>query len=362
MSQQLVQFPNKRPRRDSSRAYDAILVLSFGGPESPADVMPFLKNVTRGRNIPVERLVEVAAHYHHFVGISPINGQNRALIAALEAELAEHDIPLPVYFGNRNWYPLLEETVGHMRADGVRHVLTFVTSAFSSYSGCRQYLDDLERAAMSADADRIEFDKLRVFFNHPGFIEPMAARLREALTSFPVERQPGIAVVFTAHSISLTMARNCAYERQLHEACRLVAGYAAVPQYRLAWQSRSGPSQAPWLEPDILGELDALHQNGARDVVVVPIGFLSDHLEVLYDLDVEAQAHAANLGMTLLRVPTIGVDPVFVAMIRELIQERLTDEPVRRFLGTLGPGHDSCPGDCCAFGRSVRPAPGPTPA
>lgn len=362
MSRQLVQLPGGPQRNDSSQAYDAVLVLSFGGPESPADVMPFLENVTRGRDIPRERLVEVAAHYHHFGGVSPINAQNRELIAALQTELAEHGIPLPVYFGNRNWHPLLGDTVVQMRADGVRNVLTFVTSAFSSYSGCRQYLNDLERATMSAGADHMRFDKLRVFFNHPGFIEPMAARLRAALTSFPVARHPGVAVVFTAHSISLTMARSCGYERQLHEACRLVAGSAAVPQYRLAWQSRSGPPQVPWLEPDILGELDTLHQNGTRDVIVVPIGFISDHLEVLYDLDVEAQAHAADLGMTLLRVPTVGVDPEFVAMIRELIQERHLARPIRRFLGSLGPSHDICPGDCCAFGHLSHPAPELVPA
>jgi ferrochelatase len=339
---------------DRPHQYDALLVLSFGGPEGVDEVMPFLENVTRGRNIPRQRLEEVAEHYLHFGGVSPINAQNRALIAALERELHDHGIEIPIYFGNRNWRPLLTDTILAMKADGVRRVLVFVTSAYSSYSGCRQYREDVMRALDTLDETEMAFDKIRVFYNHPGFIEPMTERLREALASLPAERLAAADVVFTAHSIPLAMARGSAYERQLREACRLVAERAEAPSWQLAWQSRSGPPQAPWLEPDILDELDRLHAAGARDLAVVPIGFISDHLEVLFDLDVEAQARATALGMNLIRVPTVGTDPAFVAMIRELIEERITDNPERRFLGAFGPSHDICPLNCCRFGESMR--------
>jgi protoporphyrin/coproporphyrin ferrochelatase len=337
---------------DASRHYDALLVLSFGGPEGMDDVIPFLENVTRGRNIPQQRLEEVAEHYYHFGGISPINAQNRALIAALERELSKHAIDLPVYFGNRNWHPMAQDTIAQMRADGVRDALVFVTSAYSSYSGCRQYREDVARALGTLGETGMRFDKIRVFYNHPGFVEPMANKLREAIASLPERRQNSAEVVFTAHSIPLSMARGCAYERQLREACRLVADQAGVTRYRLAWQSRSGPPQIPWLEPDIRDELGQLHQAGTRDVLAVPIGFISDHLEVLYDLDVEAQERAKELGLNMLRVPTVGTDPTFVAMIRELIEERLTENPRRRFLGALGPSHDICAMNCCLLGEA----------
>ncbi len=341
---------------DTPHTYDALLVLSFGGPEGMDDVLPFLENVTRGRNVPRERLKEVAAHYAHFGGVSPINQQNRALIAALEHELSAHGIELPIYFGNRNWHPLVEQTIATMRADGVRNVLVFVTSAYSSYSGCRQYREDVMRSLDALGETDMRFDKLRVFYNHPGFIEPMAQRLREAMASLPERRRETAEVIFTAHSIPVSMARGCAYERQLREASRLVAERAGTDRSHLAWQSRSGPPQVPWLEPDILEEMNRLYESGARDVIVVPIGFISDHLEVLFDLDVEAQDHAQQLGMTLIRVPSIGTDPAFVTMIRELIEERLTANPERRFLGSLGPSHDICPNNCCQLGER-RPAP-----
>jgi protoporphyrin/coproporphyrin ferrochelatase len=315
------------------------------------DVLPFLENVTRGRTIPRQRLEEVADHYYHFGGISPINAQNRSLIAALERELVDHDIELPVYFGNRNWHPLLKDTIARMRADGVRHILVFVTSAYSSYSGCRQYREDIARALDALGETDMRFDKIRVFYNHPGFIEPMARRVKEALDSLPADRRDAAEVIFTAHSIPVSMARGCAYERQLREASRLVAERAGAPRFRLAWQSRSGPPQVPWLEPDVLHELDRLHESGVTDVIVVPIGFISDHLEVLYDLDVEAQQRAGELGLQMIRVPTVGTDPSFVAMIRELIEERLHENPDRRFLGALGPSHDICPINCCQLGE-----------
>lgn len=341
---------------DTPQNYDALLVLSFGGPEGMDDVLPFLENVTRGRNVPRQRMEEVAEHYAHFGGTSPINEQNRALIAALERELAAHEIALPIYFGNRNWHPLLEDTIASMRANGVRNVLVFVTSAYSSYSGCRQYREDVMRALDALGETEMRFDKLRVFYNHPGFIEPMAKRLREALFSLPEERRELAAVIFTAHSIPVSMARGCAYERQLRESSGLVAEAAGAAQFHLAWQSRSGPPHVPWLEPDILPELDRLHQSGVRDAIVVPIGFISDHLEVLFDLDVEAQDRANQLGMTMIRVPSVGTDPAFVSMIRELIEERLSATPERRSLGSFGPSHDICPINCCQLGE-WRPAP-----
>ena len=335
---------------NASRAYDAILVLSFGGPEGMDDVLPFLENVTRGRNIPRHRLEEVAEHYYHFGGTSPINAQNRALIATLELELAEHGIALPVYFGNRNWHPMLRDTIATMRADAVNNVLVFVTSAYSSYSGCRQYREDVTTALDALGERGMRFDKIRVFYNHPGFVEPMAKRLRQALDSVPQDRRGAAEVVFTAHSIPVSMAKGSAYERQLREASRLVADLAGAARYRVAWQSRSGPAHIPWLEPDILDELDRLHESGTSDVIVVPIGFISDHLEVLFDLDIEARERASGLGMTMIRVPAVGTDPDFVAMIRELIEERLRENPVRRSLGALGPSHDVCPLNCCQLG------------
>lgn len=348
---------------NAPRAHDALLVLSFGGPEGTDDVLPFLENVTRGRNIPEERLAEVAEHYYHFGGISPINEQNRALIAALERELAEHAIDLPIYFGNRNWHPMLTDTIAAMRDDGARNVLVFVTSAYSSYSGCRQYREDVTRALESLGEHDMRFDKLRVFYNHQGFVEPMAHRLRAAIESLPEARRETVEVIFTAHSIPVSMANGCAYERQLRETSRLVADLAGVDSHRLAWQSRSGPPQVPWLEPDVIDELDQLHDSGVRDVIVVPIGFISDHLEVLFDLDIEAQERAQELGMSMIRIPTVGTDAAFVSMIRELIEERMEENPIRESLGTLGPSHDICPVICCQLGeRRARLRRVPEPA
>lgn len=345
---------------DQAGHYDALLVLSFGGPEGMADVIPFLENVTRGRNIPAERLAEVAEHYYHFGGVSPINAQNRALIAALEAELRANDIELPIYFGNRNWEPFLVDTLRQMRENGVRDVLVFVTSAYSSYSGCRQYREDVTRAVEELSANDMRFDKIRVFYNHPGFIEPMARYLEAELNALSPEERRHTQVVFTAHSVPLSMAKGSAYEKQLQEASRLVAEMAGADSYRLAWQSRSGPPQVPWLEPDILDVLDELAASGTRRVIVLPVGFISDHLEVLFDLDEEAKERAAELGLAFTRLPTVGTDPTFVAMIRELIQERLTENPVRRAIGAFGPNHDLCPLNCCQLGESKRPRPAVT--
>jgi protoporphyrin/coproporphyrin ferrochelatase len=336
-----------------ARVYDAVLVVSYGGPEGPDDVLPFLENATRGRPVPRERLLEVAEHYKHFGGVSPINAQNRALVAELHHELAAHGRALPIYLGNRNWHPYLVDTVRQMRDDGVRRAIALVTSAFSCYSGCRQYREDVSRALEVVGSAAPEVDKLRVFFNHPGFIAANAANLTEALGQLPPERRSGARVVFTAHSIPLAMARASAYEVQLKEASRLVAEAASVQSWDLVYQSRSGPPQVPWLGPDICDHLEALAGGSVRDVVVLPIGFLSDHMEVQYDLDTEGRKKAEELGLTLIRARTVGTAPAFIAMLRELILERTMDRPVRRALGTLGPSHDICPIDCCKDGRGV---------
>jgi ferrochelatase len=331
--------------------YDALLVMSFGGPEGPEDVMPFLEHVTRGRQVPRERLLEVAHHYERFGGVSPINAQNRALIAALEAELRADGPPLPVYFGNRNWHPFVLDTLARMRDDGVRRALMFVTSAFSSYSGCRQYREDVERARATLGPAAPAVDKLRVFYNHPGFVAPNAAHLRAALERLPEARRAAARVAFTAHSIPVAMARGSAYEAQLREAGRLVAQDAGVREWSLVFQSRSGPPHVPWLEPDVLAWLDAAQAAGARDVLVLPLGFISDHLEVVYDLDVEAAARARTLGLAFTRVPTVGTAPAFVRMIRELIVERSANGAVRAALGDHGASHDVCGPTCCLPGR-----------
>jgi ferrochelatase len=338
---------------DEARSYDALLVLSFGGPEGLDDVMPFLENVTRGRNVPRERLEEVAEHYRHFGGVSPINAQNRALIAALTRELAEHGPNLPIYFGNRNWTPFLADTVRQMRDDGVKRAIVFVTSAWGSYSGCRQYREDLARAVEEVGQDAPALDKIRLFYNHPGFIEAMRDRMNAAFREIPQERRAAARLIFTAHSVPLSMARRSAYELQLREASRLVAG-EGVP-FQLAFQSRSGPPQVPWLEPDILDVLDQLPDQGVRDVVLVPIGFISDHMEVLYDLDHEAKERAEELEINLVRAGTAGVHPALVRMVRDLIVERMTANPDRLALGDRGPNHDFCPAHCCLLGAG-RPA------
>jgi ferrochelatase len=316
--------------------YDALLLVSFGGPERHEDVIPFLENVLRGRNIPRERLLQVAEHYYHFDGKTPINDQNRALIAALERELAERGPRLPVYWGNRNWHPLLPDTVRKMEADGVKRALAFVTSAFSSYSGCRQYRENIQAALGTSP---LQIDKLRVFYNHPGFIEAMVDRCREALKDRPEAR-----LVFTGHSIPVSFANTSRYADQLQEACRLVADQLGRPDWRLVYQSRSGSPMQPWLGPDI-GEY--LKEIGAgADVVIAPIGFLSDHMEVVYDLDTEARQICEQRGIRMKRAATVGIHPRFVSMIRDLILERTEGAP-RLALGDDGPSHDVCPADCC---------------
>jgi ferrochelatase len=333
---------------DAERRYDAVLYLSFGGPEGPADVMPFIENVTRGRGIPRERLERVAGHYYQFGGVSPINSQNRLVIAALREELADQGPDLPVYWGNRNWHPLLADTMRAMRNDGVRRAISFVTSAYSSFSGCRQYREDIMRAQEELGDAAPQVDKLRVFFNHPGFIEPQAEKVNRALQAIPESRRAATRLAFTAHSIPGQMAEMSSYTQQLTEACRLVVERLAHDHdWSLVYQSRSGPPQVPWLEPDIADHLEKLHSEGVTDVIVAPVGFVSDHLEVRYDLDVEAAETAAAMGMNMVRAETVGAHPRYVKMIRDLIVERMTASPARAALGEWGPSHDVCGANCC---------------
>ena len=338
-----------------AETYDAILLVSFGGPEGPEDVIPFMENVTRGRDIPRERLEEVSQHYRRFGGRSPLNEQNRALKAALEELLAAQGPRLPVYFGNRNWHPLLDDTLSEMRGAGVRRALCFVTSAYASYSGCRQYREDLAAARARVGEAAPELDKIRVYYNHPGFVEPQVDLVRAALEELPAAVRPTARIVFTTHSIPRTMSRHCDYEAQHYETCRLVVEELRTREPQLAgegrgwdlvFNSRSGPEWVAWLEPDVNDHLERLAAEGEAGVVVVPVGFVSDHMEVVYDLDVEAAETARRVGLAYGRAGTVGTDPRFVRMIRELVLERLGQAPARA-LGVRGPDHDACPTDCC---------------
>src|SRR5579864_2213725 len=327
--------------------YDAILVVSFGGPEGHDDVIPFLENVLRGRNVPRERMLTVAEHYYHFEGKSPINQQTRELIAALKHELEQHGPNLPVYWGNRNWHPMLAGTFRQMKQDGVRRALAFVTSAYSSYSGCRQYREDIMRAQSEIGHGAPEIEKIRAFFNHPGFIEATEDRLRDAFRELSANAHQNVQIVYVAHSIPLSMATTSDYVQQLQEVRRLVSGRVGIPNDALVYQSRSGAPGQPWLEPDILDYIREVKQkNLANAIVVAPISFISDHMEVLYDLDIEARQLCASLSLPMARAKTVGVHPKFIAMVRELILERTTDAE-RRSLGSLGLRADVCAEDCC---------------
>ncbi|WP_157246107.1 ferrochelatase [Nonomuraea typhae] len=285
--------------------YDALLILSFGGPEGPEDVMPFLENVVRGRNVPRARLEEVAEHYHHFGGVSPINRQNRDLIEAVRPTL-----DVPVYWGNRNWAPFGEDTVRQMKEDGVRRAAVFATSAFAGYSSCRQYYEDIARISLP---DGPELVKLPHYGDHPGFVTAMADRVREALAGLG---RDDARLIFTAHSIPLAHARS-AYESELRRSAELVdAALGRTGDWDLVWQSRSGPPQVPWLEPDVL---DHLREVKAGSVVLAPIGFVSDHMEVVYDLDTEAVQVAGELGLPMARAGTVGTHPAFVRVVADLM-------------------------------------------
>jgi ferrochelatase len=348
-------------REPDDLPYDAVLVLSFGGPEGPEDVVPYLENVTRGRGIPRERLAQVGAHYDHFGGVSPINAQNRALVAALEAALLEVGLELPVYWGNRNWHPMIEDTVARMGVDGVRRAITFVTSAYSSYSGCRQYREDLARAQEYAGPGAPVLDRIRQFYDHPAFVGHFVRATRAALDDLASRTDQVVCaaapLVFTAHSLPVAAADRSgpnggAYVAQLRETARLVVDGIAretgvTHDWELVFQSRSGRPSDPWLEPDVSDHLTELARDGATSAVLVPIGFVSDHVEVLWDLDVVAAATAADLGLPLGRAATPGDDPAFVAMVRDLVLERVRPGAPREAIGRFGPSPDRCAIDCC---------------
>jgi protoporphyrin/coproporphyrin ferrochelatase len=360
--------------------YDAFLLVSFGGPEGPDDVIPFLRNVTRGRGVPAERLEEVAQHYMAFGGVSPLGAQCRGLLAAVGADFAARGVDLPLYWGNRNWQPYLTDTVAQMAAAGVRRAVAFVTSAYSSYSACRQYRDAIERARAEARQDAPVIDKIRPYFNHPGFIEPFAGATRAALASLPPQARAGARLVFTAHSVPEAMAATSGspsagnarpgqpggrYAAELSEAARLIAGKvfpphakraegASPPPIDLVYQSRSGPPRVPWLGPDISDHLADLAKEGVPGAVIVPVGFTSDHMEVVHDLDVEAARAAATLGLPLARAAAPMPDPRFAAMVTDLVLERMgTVEPAS--LGDFGPAAGDCPADCCSVSPGAEP-------
>jgi ferrochelatase len=312
---------------------DALLWLSFGGPEKPADVRPFLENVTRGRGVPPERLDEVEQHYLGFGGVSPINALNRTAIEAVEAALAAQGIDLPVYFGNRNWHPMVEDTLADMVRDGVKSALVFPTSAYGGYSACRQYDEDITRARSAVGDGAPDLTKLRQFFDHPLFISAFADAVRSAASGLGEYR-----LVFTAHSVPVSADAAAGppadgghrYSKQVAEAARLVALDLGVTEYDVVWQSRSGPPQVPWLEPDIHDHLDSLHAKGVPAVVLCPVGFVSDHLEVVWDLDTEAAEKAAELGMGFARAAAPSGDPRFAQLVVELVLEHLSDAPARK--------------------------------
>jgi ferrochelatase len=293
--------------------FDAVLLLSFGGPEGPEQVRPFLENVTRGRDVPPERLDHVAEHYMHFGGVSPINRINRALLARLRAELVERGSDIPVYFGNRNWEPYVEDTVATMRDNGVQRAAVFATSAWSGYSSCTQYVEDIARARRAAGPNAPELVKLRPYFDHPSFSGAL-----------PAELLPDARLVFTAHSIPVAADQRCGprlYSRQVAYAARLVAAAAGYRDFDLAWQSRSGPPQVPWLEPDVAEHLSALAASGTKAVIVCPIGFVADHIEVVWDLDQELSSQAEAAGVVLTRAATPNAHPRFARMAVDLIDE-----------------------------------------
>jgi ferrochelatase len=346
--------------------YDGVLLLSFGGPEGPDDVLPFLRNVSRGRGIPDERLAEVAGHYQRFGGRSPINDLNRALRASLHSELAGRGLDVPVYWGNRNWHPLLPDALREAHRAGARRLLTLATSAYSSYSGCRQYREDLAAALTTLDSEgrALAVDKVRAYFNHPGFVDPVSDAAADALAGLP----PDARLLFVTHSLPVTAdaasgPEGGAYRSQHLDLAALVAARVGRPgPADLAFCSRSGPPGQAWLEPDVNDRLAHLRAEGASGVAVVPIGFVSDHLEVAYDLDVEARATAGRLGLPFARAATPGTDPRFVRGLVDLLLERAGAErgecPVRPVVGTLPAGHDVCPVGCCPNPRASRPAAG----
>ncbi len=334
---------------------DSILIVSFGGPEGMDDVMPFLENVLRGKNVPVDRMLEVSEHYKQFDGVSPINDQCRQLIAAVEKECKLRGLDLPIYWGNRNWHPLLPDTLKTMVADGRKRAIAFFTSMFSCYSGCRQYRENLAAAQLAVGDVAPKIEKIRKGFNHPEFIAAQTDCLLDALVKLPDESRAEAIVLFCAHSIPKVMADNSRYEEQLRESARLICKAANHKNWELVFQSRSGAPQQPWLEPDVGDRIEQLHsERNLKQIVVLPLGFISDHMEVLYDLDHEASELCKKKGIQFVRAATVGVHPRFISMIVDLIEERLSCDTDRPYLGGYGPSHDLCPANCCLYPQTAR--------
>jgi ferrochelatase len=350
--------------------YDALMLVSFGGPERPEDVVPFLENVTRGRGIPRERLETVGEHYFQFGGRSPINDQNRDFIRAVREDLLANGLDLPVYWGNRNWDPYLADTLRQMKADGAERVACLVTSAYASYSGCRQYRENLADAVAEVGDGAPRLDRLRHYFNHPGFVEPMVDATLSALAEMTDTVRHEAHVLFVTHSIPTSMnessgpdggayvGQHLSVADEISERVRQETGHRFPTD--LVFCSRSGDSRVPWLEPDVNARIEQLAAEGVVGVVVVPIGFVSDHMEVVYDLDTEARGTAEKLGVEFARAATAGVDPRFVAMVRDLLLERAAvergREARRAAVGALPPSWDTCPARCCPNPRGPRPA------
>ena len=328
--------------------YDALLIVSFGGPEGPDDVIPFLENVLRGKPVPRERMLEVAEHYNHFGGVSPINEQTRELIDAIRRDFEANGVDLPVYWGNRNWHPYLADTYKQMTEDGVKRALAFVVSGYSCYSGCRQYREDMYRAQAANGIETPWTDKIRTFFNHPDFIAAQADCLAEAVNEFDGAGQANFRVAFTAHSIPTSMSSTSAYVQQLRETARLVSEACGVSsdRWELVYQSRSGRPQDPWLEPDICDHISELGKQGVENLVIMPIGFLSDHMEVMFDLDEEAKVASDEAGISMVRGKTVGVHPRFITMIRKLVLERMGRADVET-VGNIPAKDAICPLNCC---------------
>lgn len=330
---------------ESISEYDGFLLLSFGGPEGMDDVMPFLRNVTRGRNVPDSRLEEVAHHYYKFGGISPINAQNRALIEKLREKFSETGLKLPIYFGNRNWHPMLDETVAQMRDDGIKRVIAFATAAYSSYSSCRQYIEDIERACSAAGRSAPLVDKIAPYYNHPSFVEANESQLRDAIARLPEDERAHVHIAFTAHSIPQAMAAGCLYETELKQTAKILADRVGCNDWEMVYQSRSGSPKQPWLEPDICDHIRALKDQGKRSLVMAPIGFVSDHMEILYDLDTEAKSLCDELGITVERASTAGTHPAFVDMICQLVEDK--QKALKQSIAEGFEYMRDCPVPCC---------------
>ncbi len=331
----------------ADQGYEALLVLSFGGPNCLEDVPEFLRRVTEGKRIPAERIAEVAERYELFGGRSPHNEHVQALLVAISESFRRQGLPLALYWGNRYWHPFVAEAIAEMASEGIRRALALILTPFGSYSGCRQYLRDVELAREQWGGGAPQVDRLRLFFNHPLFIAAVADRVNQAATRLPECEPADRSIVFTAHSLPLFMAAKAPYAKQFAEASRLVAEQLGISRYELAYQSRSGSPTEPWLEPDLESTLRKLHHQGVKQVIVVPIGFLIENMETIFDLDTEAAALAEDLGLQMARASTVGNHPQFVAMVQQLVQERLNPAMPRAALGPMGPWPDRCPDDCC---------------